>query len=123
MKQHKTYKAYFNDIMKIYGISCFTTNTSEKMGGEFRNIFMDLLMEKVKSNWHEYKSQTRETYHLSDVEFDSVFKEAEYQMTFKSITKLSNLGFLQASIKSDGEIVYSLTEEGHKLAESIDRYL
>jgi len=123
MKYHETYESYFNDIMKIYSISCSMHNTGERLTGDFKNIFTELLLEKVKDNWKQYESGMREHYHLSDKEFDDVFKEAEYEMTFKSITKLTNLGFLEASIKSDGEVVYSLTEQGKRFADSVDNYL
>jgi len=123
MIKHKNYNSYHKDIMSVYDSTPSSFSVEQSTNETFKNILSQFLLSKVKESWEDFESNKRESYYLTDKEFDSVFKEAELEMTFKSITKLSNLGFVKASIRADGEVVYSLTEEGKHFVESIDQYL
>lgn len=119
---HNSYQEYYEDIITIYELSFALSNIDDN-DDVFQSAFRSNLLDKIKICWNEYETKQRDHYQLTEEELDTVLQNTTYDVAFKSLTKLSNLGLLEAFIKSNGEISYSLTEKGKQVANSLNNYL
>lgn len=74
----------------------------------------ELIKEKAHLNWHFYLLGSRESYMFSDSELQELWDKASLDYLQTEINGLVDKGMLVAGINEEGEVVYSITEEGKK---------
>ena len=79
----------------------------------FRFWFIEIRKLCVEK-YQQYITGKNETYMLSDEEIDGAYKIAVEQIVSEALEDLSEKGLLKISIDENGEVLYSLNEEGKK---------
>lgn len=78
-------------------------------------IWAKYIRQFANQTYHEYILGNRDSYMINDIEFKELFNKASLQYTEEIIGDLVDKGALKMSVGDDGEILYSVTEEGKKL--------
>ena len=79
--------------------------------------WFELIEERANLNWHMYILGSKETYMFSESEIQELWDKASMDYLQTEINALVDKGMLVAGINEEGEVVYSLTEEGKKHTE------
>lgn len=82
-------------------------------------ILMELLDKLCDKNYSDYLIGLRDSYEVTEDEFMDLHKEANLILVSNSLISLSDKGFINVSIGSDGELRYSLSEYGKLELEKI----
>jgi hypothetical protein len=109
---HKSYIEYFSDLKKVFIENA--NKFGEDPGEEYYKILFNRLLEKVKSHWRAYSSCQLDNYMLSDEDIDTILKESKDEYIGDTLIRLSEKGFVKMSIGSDGEMLYSISEDGRE---------
>ena len=70
-------------------------------------------------SYNEYIIGNKDSYMLDEDDVMDAYKEAMTQFTQHILNGLSDKGLVQVGINSEGEIVYSLTEDGKSCMDKI----
>jgi len=70
--------------------------------------------EMAVNSYNDYVSGKKDDYLISDVDMSEAFDRAGIRYVQEIVNGLVDNGMIQAGVGEDGEILYSLTEEGKK---------
>lgn len=91
----------------------------EKMDSTLLKIHIQKISEFAEVTWMDYINGNRETYLFSDIEFIDLSKQAFEDYIQITLNKMSDDGLLQTGVDMEGNIVYSITDEGKNIINSI----
>jgi hypothetical protein len=116
---HSSYLEYFLDLKSTFQSGYEGVQPEKEMDKDFEKTFLSLLMETTKRAWSDYELLIRETYLLSESELEKVWSDTTMESTNTMVEKLSNLGYITTGVNANGDIVYSISEDGREYIESI----
>jgi hypothetical protein len=100
---YSSYKEYVTDIVDL---------VPPEVDDQFKKYLTDSLLLIAEDAWTDYLTGDRENYTLYDDELEMAWQKASHQQTQDMINKLVDLDLVQTGINKDGDIVYSITEDG-----------
>lgn len=109
---HSSYLEYFLELKSTFQSGYEGVQPEKEMDKDFEKTFLSLLMETTKQAWSEYELSMRETYLLSESELEKVWSDTIEDDLNKMLSKLSDLGYITTGINTNGDIVYSISEDG-----------
>lgn len=109
---YETYMEYFLDLKNTFQSGYEGVQPEKEMDKDFEKTFLSNLLDKVKEAWYEYKSITRESYLLTEEELEHIWNSSKEEMLNNMLASLSDKGYINTGINSNGEIVYSISEDG-----------
>ena len=95
--------------------------TSERMDPDLFIIWKKIIHKESNSKWQDYIIGKNDSYLFSDIEFTETFQKASQELVSDTLAGLFDKEMVKMSVGDDGEILYSLTEEGKKQAEIISK--
>jgi hypothetical protein len=95
--------------------------TSERMDPDLFIIWKKIIYKESNSKWQDYIIGKNDSYLFSDIEFTETFQKAAQELVSNTLSGLFDKEMVKMSVGDDGEILYSLTEEGKKQAEIISK--
>ena len=116
---HSSYLEYFLDLKNTFQSGYEGVQPEKEMDKDFEKTFLSLLMETAKRAWSDYELSIRETYVLSESELEKVWSETAEENTNRMLSKLSDMGYITTGVNANGDIVYSISEDGREYIESI----
>jgi hypothetical protein len=72
------------------------------------------IWEMAVNSYNDYIAGKKDDYLLSDVDMNEAYDRAGIRYTQEILNGLVDKGIVQAGVSEEGEILYSLTEEGKK---------
>jgi hypothetical protein len=72
------------------------------------------IWEMAVNSYNDYIAGKKDDYLLSDVDMNEAYDRAGIKYTQEILNGLVDKGMVQAGVGEEGEILYSLTEEGKK---------
>lgn len=115
--RHFNYKDYFLEMRKAIDDADSELPKEKKMEASFKIMFENKLEENVKRAWQEAENIERESYKLSDDELEKVWDDSIIEYTSDLLKNMLEMGLIKMSIREDGEVVYSISDEGKLLLE------
>ena len=79
---------------------------------ELINYWCEYVYEAATKSYNDYLVGKREDYRLDDTEMNEAYEKAGLRYTEDIINSLLDKDMIQAGVRKDGEIVYSLTQKG-----------
>ena len=76
-----------------------------------------ILKEYIEKKYMAYINGQIEIYHITQNEFDYIWRKATEENVIKILTSLSEKEMVQPFINANGDIVYGLTEKGKEYCE------
>lgn len=92
-----------------------------KVDEETFKIWVDLLDVMCESNYIEYVNNVREDFLITSDQFTEALEKAQEISINKALASLSEKGLIDVSINENGELLYSLSEEGKEAAKQINK--
>ena len=111
---YETYMEYFLDLKNTFQSGYEGVQPEKDMDKDFEKTFLSNLLDKVKEAWYEYKSITRDSYLLTEEELEHVWNSSKEEMLSGMLARLSDLGYVKTGVNKDGDIVYSVSEDGQE---------
>ena len=118
---HSSYLEYFLDLKNTFKSGYEGVQPEKEMDKDFEKIFLSLLMQTAKQAWSDYELSIRETYLLSERELEKVWADTTTESTNTMLEKLSNMGYITTGVNVNGDIVYSISEDGQEYLQNIDK--
>ena len=118
---HSSYLEYFLDLKNTFKSGYEGIQPEKEMDKDFEKTFLSLLMQTTKQAWSDYELSIRETYLLSESELEKVWSETAQENTNRMLIKLSDLGYITTGVNANGDIVYSISEDGQEYLQNIDK--
>ena len=118
---HSSYLEYFLDLKNTFKSGYEGVQQEKEMDRDFEKTFLSLLMQTTKRAWSDYELSIRETYRLSESELEKVWSDTTEETLNNTLAKLSDLGFVITGVNKDGNIVYSISEDGQEYLQNIDK--
>lgn len=109
---------YANAIIDSVLESDLELPEDERMDPDFTEVWSKIVRKEANRKWSEYIVGKSESYVFDDVEFTETFKKATEEIVSETLSGLVEKNLVQLNVGDDGDILYSLTEEGKKEAES-----
>lgn len=94
-----------------------TLPVNERLSDSMIQFWLDEIRKTVDTVYNEYITGKRETYLLDGDEMEQTFKTAHGLYMYETLTGMLDKGLLSLSVGEDGEILYSLSDEGKDLGE------
>jgi hypothetical protein len=94
-----------------------TLPVNERLSDSMIQFWLDEIRKTVDTVYNEYITGKRETYLLDGDEMEQTFKTAHGLYIDETLTGMLDKGLLSLSVGEDGEILYSLSDEGKDLGE------
>lgn len=116
---HSSYLEYFLDLKNTFQSGYGGVQPEKEMDKDFEKTFLSLLMETAKRAWSDYELSIRETYLLSETELEKVWSDTTEETLSKTLEKLSDLGYITTGVNANGDIVYSVSEDGRDYLQNI----
>jgi hypothetical protein len=79
--------------------------------------WMDIIKQEANKSWNEYIAGKRDTYMFDVEEMEDMFNKAGEMYTSDILDGMHEKGLLKVSIGEDGDFLYSLSEEGKRIAD------
>ena len=92
-----------------------------KVDEETFKIWVDLLDIMCESNYIEYINNVREDFLITSDQFTEALEKAKELSISLALASLSEKGLIDVSINENGELLYSLSEEGKEAAKQINK--
>lgn len=81
---------------------------------ELVEYWCEEIWELAINSYNDYIAGKKDDYLLSDVDMEEAYERAGIKYTQDIVNGLVDKGMVQAGVSENGEILYSLTEEGKK---------
>jgi hypothetical protein len=107
---HNSYMEYFSEMKKVL------SKTIEDR--DYKKYFLAELLETIKWNWDLYENEECSTYMLDEEQLSAVHETAKNNVVNETLCSLSDKGLISVSVNCNGELVYSITDEGLNYLES-----
>lgn len=118
---HSSYLEYFLDLKNTFKSGYEGVQPEKEMDKDFEKTFLSLLMQTTKRAWLDYELSIRETYLLSESELEKVWTDTTTESINIMLEKLSNMGYITTGVNVNGDIVYSISEDGQEYLQNIDK--
>jgi len=93
-------------------------STIKEADGPLPDELVEYWCEEVEelaiNSYNDYVAGKKDDYLLSDVDMEEAYERAGIKYTQDIVNGLVDKGMVQAGVSENGEILYSLTEEGKK---------
>lgn len=96
-----------------------TLPAEEKMGHDLILIWFRNIKKVANQKWFDYITGNIDTFLLSDEEFTDTINKAQEELISETLGDLVDKDYVKMAIGDDGEILYSLTEQGKIEAQKI----
>lgn len=93
------------------------SDESERINESILKYWFEGIREKTKETWIKNLTGSRDSYILSDVEVEELYRNATDRYFSDVLDGMHEKGLLELSIGEGGEFYYGLSEEGKKIAE------
>jgi hypothetical protein len=103
---------YFLDLKNTFQSDYQGPEQKKEMDRDFEKIFLSNLLDKVKQAWEDHESSKRDTHLLSESELNMIWKISQKEIVDNTLNKLSDLGYINTGVNENGDIVYSISEDG-----------
>lgn len=84
----------------------------ERMDSDFFQVWSKLVRKECSVKWSQYIIGKSETYLFDDEEFTSTFHKATQELLSETLSGLVEKNLVQLGVGEDGDILYSLTDDG-----------
>lgn len=111
--KHQSYKMYVEDIVNL---------VPEEIDMEFKKYLTESLMPIAENAWTDYFIGDRENYMLYDDELELAWQKAAIEQTQDCINRLIDLDLIRSGVNENGDIVYSVSEEGIEYLKNNDSF-
>lgn len=88
----------------------------QQMPIDYLTHLTKLIEDKADDYYAQYIVGKRETFMFSDIDMMELFQKASECIVSEAITELLDKDMVKLGVNDQGEIVYSLTEEGEKMS-------
>jgi hypothetical protein len=119
LRNFKSGDDYANAIIDSIVESEIGLPQSERMDPELFNIWVNVITKKCKNNWNLYITGQIEDFLLDEEEFKDTFKEATDELVSDTLGDLVDKNMVKVSISDNGELLYSLTDEGQEIVKNL----
>lgn len=106
---HTSYTDYLNEVVDL---------APDNIDKSFKSIFYEKLLPVVEKYWTEYLVGNRDSYYLSEDDIELAWKDSFTDIIQNSLNNLSDMGFVNVSVKDNGDIVYSISDKGQDFLKS-----
>lgn len=110
---------YANVLISSVEESDLELPIDQRMDPELFTIWKKIVYKESNSKWQDYITGEVESYLFSDEEFAETFQKATQQLVSETLAGLFDKELVEMSVGNDGEILYSLTEQGKIEAQKI----
>ena len=117
--KYSTYLEYFLDLKNTFRSGYDHIEPEKEIDKDFEKSFLSNLLECVKKAWSDHEIMIRDTYLLTEEELETVWNSSKNELLDNTMIKLLEIGYIQTAVNKNGEIVYSITEDGREYIESI----
>lgn len=107
---YASYEEYVNDIVSM---------VPSDVDDNFSDILKQYLLPVAEKYWTECLIGQRENYMLTEEDIDQAWNNTTMQIVEMTITKLSDLGLVNTGVNNNGEIVYSISNEGEEYIKNL----
>lgn len=91
----------------------------QRMDSDFTKIWCKIVRKEVNRKWSEYIIGKSESYVFDEVEFSETFQKATEELVSETLSGLVDKNMVQLGVGEDGNILYSLTDEGKMEAQKL----
>ena len=91
----------------------------EQMDPELLEIWIQTIQDASQENYTNYLIGKREHYEFNIIELEQTFKDASQIHTDNTLQGMVDKDLLSMRVDKDGEILYSLSEEGRYVSDFI----
>ena len=109
--KYETYSQYLKEIIDL---------VPDDVDAAFIELLRIALLPIVKMRWEEYLIGKTETYYLTEDELETSWQTANMKLIENNLRNLSEFGLIKMGVNEDGEIVYSITEDGLEYVKNLD---
>jgi len=109
---YSNYMEYFLDLKNTFQSDYRGPEQMKEMDKDFEKVFLSNLLDKVKQAWEDNESMKRDTHLLLESELEIVWKASQKEIVDNTLNKLSDLGYINTGVSENGDIVYSISEDG-----------
>lgn len=91
----------------------------QQMDPDFAKLWCKIVRKEANRKWSEYITGKSESYVFDEVEFEETFKRATEELVSETLSGLVEKNLVQLGVGEDGDILYSLTDDGKMEAEKL----
>lgn len=102
------------DYAKLLTSTLRESGPDDGMPEELINYWCEYVYEAAVNSYNNYLKGKKEDFLLTDQEMEETYEKAGMRYTEDLVNGLLDKDMIQAGVRNDGEIVYSLTEKGKK---------
>ena len=99
---HNSHDQYLDEMMEML----------HDLEPDFKRLMRQFLEPVVEGYWTQYIVGDRPSYMITEEDFDSAYQHASTETMQESLNVLSDVGLVNVSFNSNGEIVYSVSQAG-----------
>lgn len=110
--KYQSYMEYFLDLKNTFISGYQGVELEKEMDKDFEKIFLANLLRNVKKAWQDHEYCERDTYLLFEDELDQIWNMSKDEMLSDMLARLSDFGYIKTAVNANGDIVYSVSEEG-----------
>ena len=92
---------------------------SERMDPELFQIWVNVITKKCRNKWNAYITGQIEEFLLDEEEFTNTFKDAAEELVSDTLGDLVDKNMVKIAIDDNGELLYSLTDQGQEAAKNL----
>lgn len=91
----------------------------QQMDPDFAKLWCKIVRKEANRKWSEYITGKSESYVFDEVEFEETFKRATEELVSETLSGLVEKNLVQLGVGEDGDILYSLTDDGKMEAQKL----
>jgi hypothetical protein len=110
---------YANVIIESVLDSDLELPKDQRMDPDFTKVWSKIIRKEANRKWSEYITGKSESYLFNDDEFTETFQKATEELVSETLSGLVEKNLVQLGVGEDGDILYSLTDEGKMEANKI----
>ena len=96
-----------------------TAPEEDKLDSRLVEYWCEEIKTFADQTWQEYILGTRDSYKFDEEEMGNLYQKAHYKFVGDLLGDMVDKELIKAGVSEDGEIVYSLTENGKNYIERI----
>jgi len=118
---YSNYLEYFLDLKSTFKEGNNRVQPQKDLDDDFEKVFLANLLDKVRETWSDYECMSRDSYLLLEEELDRVWNASTEEMLNNMLARLSDIGYINTSVNRNGDIVYSVSEDGLEYLQCIKK--
>lgn len=116
-----TQEEYFNELESLIREQELLLPAEDRMDNRLLEIWLKELKAMCDKCYLDYVRGERESFMISELEYDKTFDDAGMQFTSEVLNSLIDKGMIEVSVGEDGDLLYSATDYGKKIAKNYEK--